>query len=486
MQYLLSLCTLALAACGGSQATGATANAATGSTDSTAVTAPAAVHQDWTRFGWDVGRSNMDPASTGIAASNVASLRRQQVAIDGTVDASAIYLHGASVSGGTHDVFFVTTTYGKTLAIDADSGKVLWEYTPTGYNGWSGSRQITTATPVADPNRQFIYAASPDGQIQKLSVTDGHVIWSTAITKLPTVEKIASSLNYYNGNVIATTGGYIGDASPYQGHVVILDGGIGKLLHIWNSLCSNQAVLLDPKSCPESDSAIWGRAGAVVDSATGDIFVATGNGKWDGHVYWGDATLELDPTASNIIGNYTPTNTDQLNATDADVGSSSPVLLGGGYIAQGGKDGTIRLLNASVMNGATPHKGGELQVISTPSSGRLFTAPAVMHSGTSTSLIVADGGSTEAWSFSSGHLQSMWKNGTGGTSPVIAGGLLYVYNPKGGLIVYQPNTGQQIANLESSGGHWNSPIIVDGRIALPEGNSNDHSATGVLDIWRLP
>src|SRR6185312_16382439 len=102
-------------------------------------------------------------------AANVASLKRQQVSIDGTVDASAIYLHGASVSGGTHDVFFVTTTYGKTLAIDADSGKVLWTYTPAGYSGWAGSQQITTATPVADPSRQFIYAASPDGHIQKLA-----------------------------------------------------------------------------------------------------------------------------------------------------------------------------------------------------------------------------------------------------------------------------------------------------------------------------
>lgn len=485
MQYLFFVCSLALMACGSASTAGAPATRSAGSADSTVVPAPAVTHQDWTRFGWDVGRSNVNAGSTGIGASNVASMHRQQVTIDGTVDASAIYLHAASVSGGTHDAFFVTTTYGKTLAIDADSGKVMWEYTPTGYSSWSGSHQVTTATPVADPNRQFIYAASPDGQIQKLSVADGHVVWSTAITKLPQVEKIASALNYFNGNVIATTGGYIGDAPPYQGHVVILDGTTGSLLHVWNSLCSDRAVLLDPKSCPESDSAIWGRAGAVIDSTTGNIYVSTGNGKWDGRTYWGDATLELDPTASNIIGNYTPTNTDQLEATDTDVGSSSPVLLGGGYIAQGGKDGTIRLLNTTVMNGATPHKGGELQVVSTPSNARLFTAPAVMRAGTTTSLFVADASGTAAWSLSSGRLQSMWQNGNGGTSPVIAGGLLYVYNPRGGILVYLPSTGQQIATLESGGGHWNSPIIVDGRIALPEGNSNDHGTTGVLDIWRL-
>ena len=39
-------------------------------------------------------------------------------------------------------------------------------------------------------------------------------------------EKIASPLNYSRGHVIATTGGYIGDAPSYQGHVSILDGSL--------------------------------------------------------------------------------------------------------------------------------------------------------------------------------------------------------------------------------------------------------------------
>ena len=26
--------------------------------------------------------------------------------------------------------------------------------------------------------------------------------------------------------------------------------------------------------------------------------------------------------------------------------------------------------------------------------------------------------------------------------------------------------------------------VVDGRVALPEGNANDHTTAGVLDIWR--
>jgi outer membrane protein assembly factor BamB len=413
-------------------------------------------------------------------------MRRQQVALDGTVDASAIYLHGVRVNGGTHDVFFVTTTYGKTIAIDADNGSVLWRFTPSGYDSWAGSRRITNSTPVADPNREFIYAASPDGHIQKLAVADGRAAWSTAISKLPEREKIASPLNYHRGRVIAVTGGYIGDAPPYQGHVAILDATSGRLVHVWNSLCSDRRELIDPSSCPESGNAIWGRAGAVIDTTTGDIFVATGNGLWDGRTSWGDATIAIDSSATKVVDNYTPTNTEELSARDADLGSTSPVLLGGGYVAQGGKDRSIRLLQFGRTRGALPRRGGEVQVVPTPSGVGLFTAPAVLRSGSTTWLFAADNGGTAAWNFTGGRLQQVWRNGNAGTSPVIAGGLLYVYDPGGSLRVYAPQAGQQLATLNSGSGHWNSPIVVDGRIALPEGNANQHNTSGVLNIWRLP
>ena len=439
---------------------------------------------DWTRFGWDAGRSSAPSVPTGIAAADLTSLRHQQVSLEGTVDASAIYLRAAHVRGDMHDVFFVTTTYGRTLAIDADLGTVLWTYTPSGYEGWAGSSRITTSTPVADPGREFVYAASPDGYIQKLAVEDGHVAWRTAITRLPRREKIAAPLNYFDGKVIATTGGYIGDAPPYQGHVAILDAGTGGLLHVWNSLCSERHRLIDPASCPESDSAIWGRAGAVIDTVTGHIFVATGNGRWDGRTYWGDATLELDADATRLEGNYTPTNTADLNTRDADLGSTSPVLLGGGLVVQGGKDGSIRLLDWRAMRGTAPHQGGERQVVSTPSGDDLFTAPALRRTGASTWLFVADNGGTEAWTLAGDTLRSVWRNHHAGTSPVVADSLLLVYDPNGGLRVYEADSGRQLAMLPCGAGHWNSPIVVDGRIALPEGNANHHRTSGVLNIWR--
>src|SRR5579871_2101161 len=245
--------------------------------------------QDWPVFGGDVAHLSGSTASTGITAANVAALKRRQVTVDGIVDASAIYLHGVPIGGRPRDAFFVTTTYGRTVAIGADDGAVLWTFTPPGLDTWINSRQITNSTPVADPGRQFIYAASPDGHVEKLAIADGRAAWSTAITRLPAVEKIASPLTFFRGHIIAVTGGYIGDRPPYQGHVAILDAANGALLHVWNSLCSDRHELIEPASCPQTQSAIWGRAGAVIDAGTGEIFVATGNGPWDGRTAWGDA-----------------------------------------------------------------------------------------------------------------------------------------------------------------------------------------------------
>ena len=441
---------------------------------------------DWPQFGWDVASSGASQAPTGIDTRNIGALRRQQIQLDGTVDSSAIYLHGVTVNGSTHDVFFVTTTYGKTIAIDGNSGVILWEYTPPEYSSWAGTVEITTSTPAADPDRQHIYAAAPDGAIRKLAIANGAVVWTTAITLLPQFEKIASPLKVFNGNVIAVTGGYIGDAPPYQGHVAILDAQSGSLLHVWNSLCSNDPGLINPNSCANTRSAIWGRAGAVIDVSTGNIFVATGNGPYDGSENWGDSLIELNPNATQILANYTPTDNTQLEDDDLDLGSTSPVLLSPGVVAQGGKDSLIRTLSLATIAGTAPHKDSEMQTMPTPSGNLLYTAPAVWVENGQTWMFAADDGATAAWTFSSGTLTKMWSNSNAGTSPIVAGGLLYVYNPNGGLYVYDPVHGTEITKLESGGGHWNSPIVVDGKIALPEGNSNQHATSGVLDLWMLP
>jgi outer membrane protein assembly factor BamB len=445
---------------------------------------------DWTRFGYDAARSSNGPAQTGITAANLSRLRRQEVQIGGAADSSPIYLRGVRVAGKTRDVFFLTTSYGKAVAVDATSGNVLWTFTPPGYSTWAGSDQITNSSPVAGTSRLYVYSASPDGKIHKLAIADGHEAsgWPVTITRLPKREKIGVALNLSRGLVLAATGGYYGDTPPYQGHVVAIDAASGRIVHVWNSLCSDQHALIDPSSCPESDSAIWARSGVVVEPSTGNLLIATGNGRFDGKRYWGDSVLELSPDAGTLLQNWTPRNQSDLNSNDTDIGSTAPALLGGGLAAQSGKDGKLRLLDLTKLNGkggANSATGGEVQTLLTPSSSGLFSAPAVWRHGGRTWLIVADFGATAAYVLKARRLRQVWNITPGGTSPVVAGGLLYVYDASRNLDVLALATGKLLASLSAGKGHWSSPIVTDGRIALPVGSANDHATTGLLDIWRV-
>jgi len=484
-----------VAACGGRAQSASSAPRASSAAIPEAGT-PQQRLMDWPEFGLDPQRSDATEAATGITSADVSHLRHITVALPGTVDSSPAYLHGVLVDGATHNVVVVTTTYGRTLAIDAGSGHILWTFTPPGYEGWAGSAQITTASPLLDPDRQFVYASSPNGLIHKLSLADGREdpdgSWPVSITRDATREKLGAALNIDGPDIIASTGGYLGDAPVYQGHVVLIDRTSGRIQGVFNTLCANRRTVIVPRSCPASDSAILSRGGPVVEPGGARILLDTGNGPWNGTTNFGDSVLELTFPGLILRQSFTPTDQEHLNDTDTDLGSSAPALLGGDRIVLAGKDGIMRVLALSRLDGHPPSSaaarrhplGGEVQRLPTPGGGQLFTAPAVWRRGTRTAMFVADENGTAAYVLRRGLLYEAWSNGTPGTSPVMVGGLLYVYDPSsGGINVYRPGSPRPIAKLPGMPGHWNSPIVVDGHIVEPEGNANDHRLTGTLELF---
>ena len=498
---LPALVALAIAGCG-SQAGSATVPGGTPSSASATAVSEAIPSGDWPTFDYNGQRSGEGPASTGITARDLSSLRVRRVTIHGIADSSAIELHGIVIAGAAHDVVVVTTSYGATIAVDARTGRRLWQFVAPGVNRTPGNPQVTTASPVADPSRRSVYAAAPNGLIYKLSIVTGRPLWSRRITFDPGHEKIASALNVSDGRVVAVTGGYFGDAPPYDGHVVTIDAASGRVDHVFNAECSGLRRLIRASSCSQTstrgDSAIWGRAGAVIEPGSGRILATTGNGPFNGSSSWGDSVLELSSDAGRLLHNWTPPNQAQLDAGDTDVGSASPAILptfhGHSLIVQGGKDSKLHLLDLARLNGTTggPGRrlGGELDEIATPGGGQLFTAPAVWSHGARVYVFVGTDSGTAAYELvDPGHprLRVAWQDGTSATSPVLAGGLLYSYDENDGeLDVRQPVSGALVRSFAVAHGHWNSPIVVGGRVILPTGSYHDSSATSTLEILHLP
>jgi hypothetical protein len=445
------------------------------------ITGPPGTGAGWPRFGYDAARSNVFPGVTAITAKNASRLERQQVRLPGTADSSPIFV--------PPNRFVVNTAYGKTIAVDAESGEILWTFVPDGIGRWEGTSQITQSGPVDDPDTRYLYSYSPDGRVHKLEDATGREVrsegWPAIVTEDAGHEKSAPPLNLAHGLVLLATGGYLGDAPPYQGHVVAIDKESGQIVNVFNTLCSDREGLIDPSSCDESGSAIWGRGGVVVEPGSGNLLVSTGNGDWNGSTNWGDSMLELSPDAGQLLKSYTPENEEDLDAGDTDLSSASPAFVPPHFVVQGGKDGLLRVLDLTTLE--VGRKGSEASIGSAPGGTGVFTAPAVWESLGETWVLVANSAGTAGYVFQNAKLERRWDNESSGTSPVLAGGLLYVYDPDGeGLNVYEPKSGNRVANLPAGGGHWSSPIVINGRIALPEGSANDHMTEGVLNIYRLP
>ncbi|HEU0249617.1 MAG TPA: hypothetical protein VFR48_02730, partial [Solirubrobacteraceae bacterium] len=318
----------------------------------------------------------------------------------------------------------------------------------------------------------------------------GHEVsgWPVPVTRDPTHEKLGAALNIDGPYLLVATSGYLGDAPPYQGHLVAIARSSGRIATVFNTLCATRRAVIVPSSCSASDSAILSRGGAVVEPGGSQVLVSTGNGPWNGATNFGDSLIELSLAGLRVRQAFTPTDQAHLNESDTDLGSSAPVLLGHDRVLIAGKDSVMRVLSASRLDGHAPsipnHLGGEIQRLPLPGGGELFTAPAVWMHGGATTMFVGAEGATAAYTLADGRLKLVWQNSNPGTSPIMAGGLLYVYDPSsGGVYVYKPNSGSTIAKLPGSAGHWNSPIVVDGHVIEPEGDANDHSLNGTLDLF---
>ena len=470
---LAALAAVAVAAgCGGASAGGRPQSAPPAPAPATTASTPAhasAVAVSWPQFGGGAARlSSIGP----IGISAPARLHAQRVSLPGVVDSAPVYAGGK---------FVMTTTYGRAVAVNAKTGKVAWTFTPASYDGLKGTYRITNASPATDG--AFVYSGSPDGRVYKLRLSDGRPVggrWPVRITKLPEREKLTPSFGIVGTRLMVGTDGYIGDQPPYQGHLVAIDTASGRIAGVTNSLCANRHRIIAPSSCGSTQSAFWSRSGAVRMADNTWLF-ATGNGPFNGSTDFGDSVIRVSGDARHILGTWTPSNQAQLKAGDTDVGSTGPVLIGGGSILQSGKDGRLHVFGLSALHRHTVgHERQDLPAV----GGAMFTAPAVWHEHGQTWVFTTTGGGTAAYKQIGGRLHRRWANGTAGTSPLVAGGLLYVFDPGGSLVVYRANTGRVVARLPASGGHWNSPAPGPGVIALPVGNANDHSTNGTLYLYR--
>jgi hypothetical protein len=294
----------------------------------------------------------------------------------------------------------------------------------------------------------------------------------------PELEQQRAGLVVANGNVYVGFGGLYGDCGEYNGFVVAAkeDGsGIAGYFEDANALPGNR------------QGGIWGPGPLAVDSF-GNVYAATGNADNsppDPATDDSQAVVRLGPTPSFALDYFQPVTFRAENASDEDLGSTPPLLVGDGQIFQIGKQRDGYLLNAASLGGADHH---------TPlaSIDNLCLAIGANAVAGSSVFVACQGGVQEVRIDRSGptpQLRHGWTASVPAGGPVVvgAGSVWSVDTADGVLDGFNPTTGHVVAHyavaLDSSQ-HFPTPTVAGQLIVVEAANHVDAFALPTLRAPR--
>jgi hypothetical protein len=283
--------------------------------------------------------------------------------VDGDIYAQPLFIPGVEIPGkGRHDVIYIATEHDSVYAFDAygNPSTPLWQvsFLADGADTLA-DRDVEcpfirpevgiTSTPVIDLKTGTLYvlARTKKGhllsagefhqQLHALAITNGvekfggPVEIQASVTGRgdgsqggnvafdPLRENPRAALLLSNGSVFLSWGSSC-DVGPYHGWVMAYDAQTLKQKAVFND------------SPDADDGGFWASDTGIAADKVGNVYAATGNGRFDaarGGRDYGDSLLKLHLDGSNLrIGDYfTPFNADQLNEEDNDLGSGGPMLL---------------------------------------------------------------------------------------------------------------------------------------------------------------
>jgi len=357
----------------------------------------------------DNARTGANTHETILTPANVNARQFGKVfalKVDGGVYAQPLYMPHFAIPGrGSPNVLFVATENDSLYAFDADgpAGSPMWHVSflkpDAGITTVAGQDVMCpfiqpgigiTPTPVIDPQSGTLYvlARTSEGggmftsphysqKLHALSLTTGQEKFGGPVEiKAPGFDALRelprAGLLLVNGQVILTWASSC-DVKPYHGWVMAYDQNTLKQTSVFNT------------SPDSGEAGIWQSDNGPASDAQGNIFVATGNGKFtanaNGHDY-GDSLLKLGVERGNLTVRdyFTPAAEKAMNASDQDLGSGGPILLPDQpgphphLVLIGGKNGVLFVLDRDQLG---HNQNGDGSVIQAIHLGKgIYSAPA--------------------------------------------------------------------------------------------------------------
>jgi chitodextrinase len=360
----------------------------TANADVYTATLPGVYKRSYDNMGSDVNASETVLSPANVNANTFGKLFSYP--LDGVAYASPLYASNVAIPGqGTHEVVYVATAHDSVYAFDATGHSATPFWKDSFINPANGITTVPAAdtgeccdiapeigisgTPVIDPATNTMYvvvktkevSGGTTNYVQRLHALDlstgaekfGGPVTITAsvpgtgagavngqVPFSPLRENQHTALSLINGVVYFGFSSH-GDFQPYHGWI---------FGYTASTLQQTIAVNLTPN---QEGAGVWMSGSGIVSDSTGNLYFITGDGEFDvntGGKDYGDAYVRMTPNGA-IADYFTPSNTDQINSNNFDLGSGSALLLPdqpGAHpheMVGAGKDGTVYLVDRDNM-----------------------------------------------------------------------------------------------------------------------------------------
>ena len=317
-------------------------------------------HNDNYRTGANLNERKLTPATVNRSSFG----KLFTVNVDGQIYAQPLYVSGLYLPNKTqHNIVYVATMTNNLYALDADNGAKLWSRNygapiPVGDVQCCCTDISSTigilSTPVIDADTGTIYFVSrnknTDGTYhQWLNAAD----ISTGAAKLggpkeitgtygsltfdPKIHNQRPALTLANGSIYIAWASH-NDCGPYHGWVMSYSAA---------TLAQTGTYVNTPTG---SIGGIWQAGQGLTVDDGGNVYFSSGNGSFtaDG-ANTGNSFVKLSSGLTQLDW-FTPFNSNNLNAQDADLGSAGLLAIPGThYVVGGGKQGVMYLVDTTNM-----------------------------------------------------------------------------------------------------------------------------------------
>lgn len=376
----------------------------------------------------DNNRTGANTSETILTPANVNASQFGKLwsySVNGATYAEPLYVSGVSIAGGTHNVVYIVTMEDDVYAFDADTNTQYWHVsfvggtvTPVPIADITGSNNLNIVGDVGIESTPYIDKSG--GTIYMLARTKDTS--NTSYTQTLHALDLATGAEKFGGPKVVTTAGF--DAKIQNQRMGLAETG-SNIIIVWTShedmhtyhgwimaydatTLTQTAVFNDTPTGIQGG--IWQQGRAPAVDSSGNIYVITGNGTWDGIQNFGQSFLKLSGSLQ-VLDWFTPDNWSAMNGIDSDLGSGGAMLVpGANLVIGGGKEGILYVCNVANFGHQQAGNGQVVQHINNFSSGEIHGGTVYWNSAANGPLIFNCGNGD--------HVKSYKFNGsTFGTSP---------------------------------------------------------------------